>query len=92
LNDAAGNRDTNGDLHTPRLTQRERNILQALGDSEMSGRALSRRAGYRFNSAFRRELSQMKKRGLLIPGRMGQGYRRGFMDVGSQSASDFSDY
>ncbi len=58
-------------------TVRERNILEALGDGEMTGAELAKKAGYPFNGRFREVLSTMKKRGMLLPGTSGRKYRRG---------------
>ncbi len=60
-----------------RLTDRESTILEALGDDELIGEHLAKKAGYPFNSAFRTTVSNMKKRGILTVGKGGRGYRRG---------------
>jgi hypothetical protein len=59
------------------LTQRETTVLEAIGEMELSAEELAKIAGYPCNSAFRTLLSTMKKRGLLLPGSGGIGYRRG---------------
>ena len=58
-------------------TERESIILEALGNDELTGEKLAKKAGYTFNSAFRTTVSNMKKRGLLRPGKFGRRYRRG---------------
>jgi hypothetical protein len=59
------------------LTQRETNILEAIGADELTGQQLAEKAGYPFTGRFRATLSEMKKRRLLVAGHLGRGYRRG---------------
>lgn len=53
------------------LTDREKNIAEALAGDTMTGQALADKAGYTFNSDFRRTLSFMVKRGHLAKRRGG---------------------
>jgi hypothetical protein len=48
-----------------RLTDTERNILEALGADRLTGEQLAKRAGYPFNSNFKGTLSSLRKRGVL---------------------------
>ena len=57
------------------LTDKEHDILQALGEAEgimIRGKGLAGLAGYPFNSNYRRSLSWLKSRALIANG--GQGY------------------
>ncbi len=54
-----------------RPTDRQRTILEALGDNKLTGEKLAEKAGYRYNSAFKSELSVMVKLGMLIQERPG---------------------
>lgn len=59
-----------------------RTILLAIGEEEMSGKELARRAGYKPGGWWWRELSHLMELGLLIPGRDGRrGYRRGYRRI-----------
>jgi hypothetical protein len=53
------------------LTLREKNILEALGDGELSGPQVAEKAGYEYNSALRSALSNMVKRELIEKGDYG---------------------
>lgn len=57
------------------LTERESNVIQALGSATMTAEKLSKAAGYPNNSSFRELLSQMVKRKILGK-RDGGGYYR----------------
>lgn len=56
------------------LTDTEENILEALGDEQMTGRVLLKEAGYDNSSHYRQILSHLVKRGILE--KTGHGYRR----------------
>ena len=58
------------------LTDRERNILEALGDKKMVASDIAKAAGYPYNSAFRNNLSSLVKRKHLKKGPKGVGYLR----------------
>jgi hypothetical protein len=58
----------------PRLTEAEQNILEAIGNTTLTGEKLADKAGYPCNSNFKNTLSSLVKRGLLINDR--PGYRR----------------
>jgi hypothetical protein len=57
-----------------KLTEAERNILEALGEGKLKGEQLAKKAGYPCNSNFRNTLSSLVKRGLLMNDR--PGYRK----------------
>jgi hypothetical protein len=56
------------------LSEREQDILDALGDRTMTAEELSKRAGYKLDGYFRSLLSRLRKRGLLL--NLRPGYRR----------------
>lgn len=72
---AAGVTDTAPDKASDKLTDKETNIVEALADNAMTAPQLAKAAGYPNNSQFRRNLSELVKRGILqnTPGR---GYSR----------------
>ena len=57
-----------------KLTEAERNILEALGEGKLKGEQLAKKAGYPCNSNFKNTLSSLVKRGLLMNDR--PGYRK----------------
>lgn len=57
-----------------KLTETERNILEALGEGKLTGESLAQKAGYPCNSNFKNSLSSLVKRGLLVNDR--PGYRK----------------
>lgn len=57
-----------------KLTEAERNILEALGEGKLKGEQLAKKAGYPCNSNFKNTLSSLVKRGLLVNDR--PGYRK----------------
>jgi hypothetical protein len=57
-----------------KLTEAERNILEALGEGKLKGEQLANKAGYPCNSNFKNTLSSLVKRGLLVNDR--PGYRK----------------
>lgn len=57
-----------------KLTDTERNILEALGDGTLNGEPLAQKAGYPCNSNFKNTLSSLVKRGMLVNDR--PGYRK----------------
>lgn len=57
-----------------KLTEAERNILEALGEEKLNGEPLAQKAGYPCNSNFKNTLSSLVKRGLLVNDR--PGYRK----------------
>ena len=69
-----------GDMHihvrdaAEPLSERERDILDALGDQTMTAEELAKRAGYKLDGYFRSLLSRLRKRGLLM--NLRPGYRR----------------
>lgn len=54
-----------------KLTETERNILEALGEGKLKGEQLAKKAGYPCNSNFKNTLSSLVKRGLLMNDRPG---------------------
>ena len=63
-----------GGTPTPRLTEAEQSILQALGDKRLTGEQLAPLAGYPCNSNFKNTLASLVKRGILVNDR--PGYRK----------------
>ena len=57
-----------------KLTEAERNILEALGEGKLNGEQVAKKAGYPCNSNFKNTLSSLVKRGLLVNDR--PGYRK----------------
>lgn len=57
-----------------KLTEAERNILEALGEGKLKGEQVAKKAGYPCNSNFKNTLSSLVKRGLLVNDR--PGYRK----------------
>lgn len=57
-----------------RLTDREQDILDALGDEKMTGEELAKASGYEYDGHFKSLLSSLVKRGLLLNDH--PGYRR----------------
>ncbi len=62
-----------GDDSRP-LSQREQDILEALGDQTMTADELAKRSGYKLDGYFRSLLTRLRKRGLLL--NLRPGYRR----------------
>jgi hypothetical protein len=56
------------------LTEREKDILEAIGKRTMTGEAAAKAAGYKYNSSFRNTLSNLVKRRHLIKGPRSVGY------------------
>lgn len=54
-----------------KITETERNILEALGEGKLNGQQLAKKAGYPCNSNFKNTLSSLVKRGLLVNDRPG---------------------
>ena len=69
-----------GDMHihvrdqAEPLSQREQDIMDALGDQTLTAEELAKRAGYRLDGYFRSLLSRLRKRGLLV--NLRPGYQR----------------
>ena len=75
-----------GDMHihvrdadSQPLSQREEDILEALGDQTMIASEIAKRAGYKHDGYFQSLLSRLRKRGLLI--NLRPGYRRAESDA-----------
>jgi hypothetical protein len=69
-----------GDMHihvrdnAEPLSQREQDILDAVGDQTLTAEELANRAGYKLDGYFRSLLARLRKRGLLI--NLRPGYRK----------------
>jgi len=59
------------------LNDRERDVLEALGDATLTGQELATRAGYEYDKEFRELLATMRRHGLLGGEAGARGYSRG---------------
>lgn len=57
-----------------RLTDREQDIIEALGDGKLTGEEVAKTAGYEYDGHFKGTLASLVKRGVLVNDR--PGYRR----------------
>ena len=57
-----------------RLTHREQDILEALGDDKLTGEEIAKAAGYEYDGHLKSTLASLVKRGLLANDH--PGYRR----------------
>src|SRR5688572_29389732 len=57
-----------------RLTEREQDILEALGEKKLTGEKVAEAAGYEYDGHFKNLLSSLVKRGILVNDH--PGYRR----------------
>jgi hypothetical protein len=56
------------------LSQREQDIMDAIGDHTLTADEIAKRAGYKLDGYFRSLLSRLRKRGLLV--NLRPGYQR----------------
>lgn len=54
------------DKPAPRLTDREQDIIEALGEGKMIGEKIAKAAGYEYDGHLKGTLASLVKRGLLV--------------------------